>query len=113
MSSKCTSGGIKQVLDSLKITKEQQNEILNQDQRSESWAKAREKRLTTSNFGTAAGHNIYQKGEQLLVRMLWGGFSANICMKYGVTNEPVAFNLFKRFKQLEDPLFRVELCNFF
>jgi len=59
-------------------------------QRSFNWLKARKFRLTTSNFGAAAGHNDYMTPKALVAQMLWGNFKGNAATRWGTYYESVA-----------------------
>ena len=59
-------------------------------QRSDAWLIARKLRLTASNFGAAVGISAFCSPEDLLLQLLFGGFTGNEATRYGTENEPVA-----------------------
>ena len=65
-------------------------------QGTDEWLASRVGRMTTSNWGAAAGHNKYDPhGEELLKRMLGlSAFKGNAATRYGSEHEDVAAELY-------------------
>jgi hypothetical protein len=78
------------MIDFLTVTDDEARIIQCYEQRSFDWLKARKFRLTTSNFGAAAGHNDYMTPKALVAQMLWGTFKGNAATRWGTYYESVA-----------------------
>ena len=64
-------------------------------QRSLAWLNARRHCITASSFGSAAGHNKYEKPDALVMSKLWTTFSGNEFTAYGTFHEPDARDSFR------------------
>lgn len=83
---------IAQFLVELVITDEQRRQIMYAPQRTDEWKAHREKRITASNFGAAAGHNPkYCKIPKLLKQMLWPEHFTSEDIERGIKMEPHIF----------------------
>lgn len=78
-------------LESLVVTDEERREIMYAPQRTDEWKGHREKRLTASNFGAAAGHNKHCPIAKLLKQMLWPEPFTNEAIERGIKMEPHIF----------------------
>lgn len=78
-------------LKDMTITQEESDKILNYDQRTDDWHKARSNRITASRFGEIAGNNKYQTDQAVLVQdLLWKTFQGNAATEWGTLHEPDA-----------------------
>lgn len=80
-------------LESLKVTPEEQIEIMYEDQRTQKWINTRKGRLTASLFCAAAGHSKYSSIATLLKNMLWTKQFSNRATRRGNNLEPHVFEL--------------------
>jgi len=87
----------KTYLDNLKISSDEIIRIMNVEQRTEEWLKARKGRITASNYGAAARHNKYSSPRTLMKQMLWSTFKGNAACDYGTKYEPVASDIYEKF----------------
>lgn len=90
-------------MEALRVTKQDQKEIMTCKQRSDLWFKSRGKRLTASNFGAVCGQNPFSRPKQVLQSMLWPKPFTCAAVRYGQDNEPVACSLFEEAIRKEDP----------
>lgn len=67
------------------------------NQKSSQWLEVKERRLTSSQFGSAAEHNTYETMTQLLAKKLWPKPFNNKFMAYGSKYEAVANYVFQKF----------------
>jgi hypothetical protein len=82
----------------LTVSAEQQRVYATEaNQKSSQWLEVKERRLTSSQFGSAAEHNTYQTMMQLLVSKLWPKPFNNKFMAYGSKYEAVANYVFQKF----------------
>lgn len=86
-------------LQSLAVTPEQAEHIMNEPQRTDLWKKHRQGRMTASNYGTAAGHNKYSTPRKLLMNLLWEDFKGNAATEHGTKYEPVAAQFYEKWIQ--------------
>lgn len=86
-------------LKSLAVTPEQQKiHATTSHQKGEDWHRAKEERLSSSQFGSSAKHNVYHSSlSQLISDKLWPKRLSNSAMEYGSTYEEVARCLFERY----------------
>lgn len=87
----------------LVVTDEEKESAQNIQQRTGDWHGYRAKsvpgikypikRLTSSNFGAAAGHNIKKTKLELLADMLWDLFKGNEATEYGTIMESTSFRI--------------------
>lgn len=90
----------------LMVTPEEAARIRDLPQRSDEWKQARGKRLTASNFGTAAGHNEHTTPDAFLLQLLWPEleqyrFEGNQCTRWGTFFETLACSEYTVFRQRE------------
>jgi len=90
-------------LESLRVTKQDQIDILTSKQRSEKWFQSRGKRLTASNFGAVCGQNPFSRPKQVLKNMLWPSFFTCAAVQWGQDNETTAANIFEEAIRKQDP----------
>jgi len=64
-------------------------------QRSLAWLNARRHCITASSFGSAVGHNKYEKPDALVLSKLWTTFSGNEFTAYGTYHETDARDSFR------------------
>lgn len=90
------------------ITDDDVRKIASHAQRSPEWHTARNTccgipglpRLTTSNFGAAAGYNMYSSRNALLKQFLWPKpFPTSAAMQRGIDNEPKVAATYIRFRR--------------
>lgn len=82
----------------LQVSAEKQRSYaLEADQKKSLWLEVKERRLTSSQFGSAAEHNTYQSMAQLLAAKLWPKAFNNKFMAYGSKYEAVANYVFQKF----------------
>jgi putative phage-type endonuclease len=79
------------------VTDAEVKHIMNVEQRTDEWFKARYARMTGSVYGAAAGHNKYSSPKKLLKELLWKSFQGNAATAHGTKYEPVAADLYEKF----------------
>lgn len=83
-------------LQSLFVSNEQAEDIMNYKQRSPEWFNARKGRVTGSVVGSMVGHNFFCKPTQLLYDLLWGTFEGNEATRWGSEHESTAANIYEK-----------------
>lgn len=92
-----------QTLKNLQITPaEQKMFATGAMQKGPAWFEAKEKRLTSSQFGAAAQHNTYSSRSALLKDKLWPKKFSSAATEYGSTYEEVCRSVFEKFMQLKN-----------
>jgi putative phage-type endonuclease len=83
------------------IDENQQECIMNTEQRTAAWLKHRHGRLTGSIAASAIGKNYFCKPRDLLKEILWKKFQGNEATNYGTKMEPVALERYNKIRKVK------------